>query len=119
MYVMSVDTLLERERMEEHQTLVEKKFVQKWTPSMIGRVIFVSHEWLGWDHADPHGYQFSTLKTILQRLMQGTVPKVESYWIQQVVRKKNTVVVAAQWMAALPHMFVCPRQRLLRAVPTA
>ena len=73
---------------------------------MNGKVIFVSHEWLGWTHADPNGEQFYTLRRILQRLMQGKVSKVESHYLQQLVFKQNTVVDAGQWKAALPSMFV-------------
>ena len=38
--------------------------------------------------------------------MLGEVPKVESFWLQQLVLKQNTVVTAAQWKVALLHMFV-------------
>ena len=71
-----------------------------------GRTIFVGHEWLGWNHADPNGEQFKALKRILQRLMRGEVPKVESNWKQQIGLKQNTIVTAAEWKAALLYMFV-------------
>jgi len=73
---------------------------------MSGRVIFVSHEWLGFEHPDPSGEQFATLQCILKRLMDGRIAKVESHWIEQVGLKHKEAVTAAEWKATLPHMFV-------------
>ena len=106
MFVMSVPDLLELDQMQPHQVLVEKRLVHEWSITMQGRTIFVSHEWLGWLHPDPNGEQLRALKRILWRLMNGEVPTVESYWLQQVMFKQNTVVTSEEWKAALPHMFV-------------
>ena len=106
MYVMSVPVLLELDQMQPHQVLLEKRLVREWSSIMHGRTIFVSHEWLGWLHPDPNGEQLTALKRILWRLINGEVPAVESYWLQQVMFKQNTVVTSEEWKAALPHMFV-------------
>ena len=106
MYVMSIANLLDLEQMQPHQVLLKKGLVREWSPWMHGRIIYVSHEWLGWLHPDPTGEQFTALKRILWRLMNGEVPTVESYWVQQVAFKQNTVVTSEEWKAALPHMFV-------------
>ena len=55
---------------------------------------------------DTKGEQMNALQHMLKRLMKGEVPKVESYWVQQLVMRRNTIVTASQWRAALPHMFV-------------
>lgn len=106
MYVISVAALLDLDHVEPHQVWVENGLVREWTPSMSGRTIFVSHEWLGWEHADPNGEQLAALQRILKRLMHGEVQMVESSWMQQLVLKQNTKVSAKEWKAALPHMFV-------------
>ena len=106
MYVIHVPLLVELDCMEPHQDMREKRLVRAWIHAMSERIIFVSHEWLGWNHADPNGEQFQALKRILQRLMRGEVSKVESFWLQQLGYKQITVVTAAQWKAALLHMFV-------------
>ena len=106
MYVIHVPCLVELDRMEPHQDILKKNLLQAWFAAMSGRIIFVSHEWLGWTHADPNSEQFQALKRILQRLMGGEVPKVESYWVQQLYYKQKTIVTAAQWKVALLHMFV-------------
>ena len=106
MYVMFVPDLLELDQMQPHQVLLKEGLVREWSISMSGRTIFVSHEWLGWLHPDPLGEQFTALKRILFRLMNGEVPAVESNWSQQVALNHNMVVTSEAWQAALPHMFV-------------
>jgi len=106
MHVLSVQALLKLPRLLPHQTLKNQGLLQEWAQDMRGRVIFVSHEWLGFGHPDPAGEQFAALKRILQRLMDGSIPKVESHWVEQVGMKHTETVTAAAWKAALPHMFV-------------
>ena len=38
--------------------------------------------------------------------MSSEIPKVEMSWQQQLIFGHNTVVTAAQWKAALPHMYI-------------
>ena len=106
MYLMRVKDILKLEQFEPHQIMLRKGLVHEWAPHMCGRVIFISHEWLGWAHADPQGEQFTTLKRVLERLCKGEIPKVESYWMQELLTKKKTSVSAKEWKDALPHMFV-------------
>ena len=47
-----------------------------------------------------------TLQRTLERLMSSEIPKVEMNWQQQLLFGHNTVVTAAQWKAALPHMYI-------------
>ena len=83
MYVMSISDLLELDQLYPHQVMVEKGVVKEWTEAWHGRVIFVSHEWLAWDHADPAAEQLRALQQILKRLMNGEIASVESFWQQQ------------------------------------
>lgn len=106
MHVISIPALLELEELHPHQVLVEKALVEEWTEALHGRVIFVSHEWLSWDHADPSGEQLRALQRLLRRLLNGEISSVESHWQQKVVFHQNTVVTAKEWMAALPHMYI-------------
>ena len=77
MYVIAVQDLLRLRTLEPHQTMVLKGLVREWEALMHGRVIFVSHEWLGWNHADQRGEQLATLQRVLERLCKGEVAKVE------------------------------------------
>ena len=82
MYLLSVSKLFElyggdREGsapviMECHQRLEEKDMLVKWDDiKSDDTIIFVSHEWVGWSHADPKGIQIATLCKVLDKLKRG------------------------------------------------
>ena len=73
---------------------------------MSGRTIFVSHEWLANNHADPNGEQFCALKQILEDMCNGGIAQIDSAWLQQVLFKQNTILTRKELMRAVPHMFV-------------
>ena len=51
-----------RARADAHQHLKKKNLLTKWADLPLdARVVFVSHEWVGWRHPDPHGVQLGTL----------------------------------------------------------
>jgi hypothetical protein len=83
MYVTNVQVLLQLDHMYYHQAMLKKDIMMIWEDWMHGRTIFVSHEWLGWTHADPQDAQFRTLKRVLQRLMTGEIPSVELDFLAQ------------------------------------
>lgn len=43
----------------------------RWQPGMY--IVFVSHEWLGRAHPDPSGYQLQTLRSLLRKIIEGSV----------------------------------------------
>ena len=106
MYVISIEKLLQMEGLEPHQNMLANGLVVKWDPSMNGRIIFISHEWMGYHHADPCGEQFRELRRLVERLCKGEVPRVESHYLQQLKFGQNMVLTAKEWMRALPHMYV-------------
>lgn len=106
MYLMPVPTLLQMEALEPHQVLLQKGMLLEWTPEMDGRIIFVSHQWLGVEHPDPAGEHLAALKHLLLQLMSGEIPKVDVHWKQHMITKNTCIVTSAEWAAALPHMFV-------------
>ena len=69
MYLISVPDLLQLDQWYPHQAMIEMGLVQEWTELLHGRVIFVSHEWLSWDHADPNSEQLQALQRIAGRLI--------------------------------------------------
>jgi hypothetical protein len=77
-----------------------------WTEELRGRVIFVSHEWLGLDHPDPHGEQFAALQHMLKRLMAGDIKQVERCWQEQIAFKSKEMLGSEAWMDALPDMYI-------------
>ena len=61
-----------------HEMLVQTEQVEKYTDDTPGKLIFVSHEWLGFDHPDPMGQQMTHLRTTLECLSTGHWPLIES-----------------------------------------
>ena len=92
-------------KMVNHQELKDQQKLDQMKNELLGRVIFLSHQWLGVNHPDPNTEQFAVLKSVLERLQDGSIPSVESFWVHQMVGG-NTVVTAAQWKASLPKMFL-------------
>lgn len=64
-------TLLELDIVLPHQKMLEDELLVEWNDSYRGRSVFVSHEWCGFNHADPAGQQLQTLQSALRRLMAG------------------------------------------------
>mmetsp|Transcript_8939 Transcript_8939/g.22503 ORF Transcript_8939/g.22503 Transcript_8939/m.22503 type:complete len:751 (-) Transcript_8939:234-2486(-) len=106
MYVISVRDFLSLSEFLPHQKLKEDGLLHRWSEDMRGRVIFVSHEWLGNNHPDPSGEQCAALRSLLERLMNGSIRHVESHWKEQVILSNNMVVDAETWKDALPHMYI-------------
>mmetsp|Transcript_7948 Transcript_7948/g.20050 ORF Transcript_7948/g.20050 Transcript_7948/m.20050 type:complete len:853 (-) Transcript_7948:215-2773(-) len=106
MWVLPIPTLLSLPALMPHQSLLRQDLLVPWSPEMQGRVIFVSHEWLGHSHPDPANEHLDALKQLLTRLMSGSAAKVESHWLQQVVFQQKVTIDPRRWREALPHMFV-------------
>ena len=71
MYVMRVSNFVTRYKsgirlLEPHQKLKAEGAVVKWDGAQ--RVIFVSHEWVGFQHPDPEGEQTHALCKLLNRM---------------------------------------------------
>ena len=79
MWVMSIDELLSMDKMRPHQALLRDGRLRKATPDLAGRIIFVSHQWTGFAHPDPHADQLRCLQRILRRMMDGSIKKVGTH----------------------------------------
>jgi len=88
-----------------HETLLSKGLLQEWQPSMKGKVIFVSHQWLSYAEPDPEEEHFKTLQRVLARLLAGEVPRVEENWSQWMVFG-NRIVWAKEWTSSLKDMYI-------------
>merc|ERR1719436_1136238 len=83
MYLISVPDLLKLDRLLPHQEMQAKSLLHVWSPKMQNKVLFVSHEWLAWDHPDPDGEQLHVLQDHLRRWQNGEIDKVETHWLHQ------------------------------------
>ncbi len=105
MHLLSLENLMELTTLLPHQDLKDAGKLGMFDSELSGRVLFISHQWLGYKHADPAGEQLTALQRLLTRLMRGLIPSVEAYWVQQVHFGEVNAVGATEWKAALPHMY--------------
>ena len=52
MFLMPTETFLQQKIMKTHQEVHEKGDVVEHTTEMVGRVVFLSHQWLGYKRSD-------------------------------------------------------------------
>ncbi|CAE7865948.1 unnamed protein product [Symbiodinium necroappetens] len=72
MYVVKVSDFLEMEGVPEpHSVLLSGGLLHQWSPGMF--VLFVSHQWLGATHPDPHGQQAAILRHTLHGIISGSL----------------------------------------------
>ena len=65
-------------RIEAHQELKKRNELVRWEDLPIdAHIIFMSHEWVGWNHPDPHGIQLKTFLRIMKRLISEKIEQVE------------------------------------------
>ena len=72
--------------LDSHQYLKARGDLVKWgdVKGETACIIFVSHEWVSWEHADPGGEQLRVLCRMLHRLASGQVKHVEMELFAQV-----------------------------------
>jgi len=105
-YVLSVLDFLKLDKFRSHEKLLRMGLLRPWEPSMHKKIIFVSHQWLGYHAVDPNNDHFRALHRLLSRLMNGLVPRVDAHWSQRLIVETNQVVKAEEWKSVLPHMYV-------------
>ncbi|CAE8622208.1 unnamed protein product [Polarella glacialis] len=106
MYLISVRNLLKLRTLEPHQVLLRKGLLHKWRVEMSGRVIGISHQWLGNNHPDPQQEQLNCLQRLFRRILSDKIRDVKSHWFHQLKFGEGVKVSAATFRKALPHMFV-------------
>eukprot|EP00929_Paragymnodinium_shiwhaense_P045566 TRINITY_DN23263_c0_g2_i1.p1 TRINITY_DN23263_c0_g2~~TRINITY_DN23263_c0_g2_i1.p1 ORF type:complete len:295 (-),score=31.26 TRINITY_DN23263_c0_g2_i1:376-1260(-) len=80
MYVMRMQDFLKLTIMKPHNELLHDGVVFPWG-SCDAPVNFLSHQWLGIHHPDPHGEQLRCMQAIFQTVVGGELPfKSEKDW---------------------------------------
>jgi hypothetical protein len=115
MYLVPLDQLHQlyggaeprHERIEAHQNLKQRGELVRWEDLPIdAHIIFLSHEWVGWNHPDPHGIQLKTFLKVMKRLRSGKIRQVEMNVFQSMMYKTNHVVRANDWKEILSTAYV-------------
>ena len=107
LYAMPVPTLLSLESWVPHQDLRDAGKVVEMTADMLKEkdVIFVSHQWVAFNHPDPGGEQLRALQNTLTNLLNGK-HNVESNSTLNTVYGTLDRFTPEMWKARLPEMFV-------------
>lgn len=95
---------------DAHQVLRERGCLVRWADVADSKtdvhIIFVSHEWAGWNHCDPEGIQIHTLCSMLSRLMLGSVESVKTDIDFRLWADINVVTKAKEWKTILRDAYV-------------
>jgi len=95
------------ERIEAHQKLKRRKELVRWEDLPLdAHIIFLSHEWVGWNHPDPHGIQLKTFLRVMQRLRSGEISQVQMNVFHTMIYKTNHIVRAKEWKEILNTAYV-------------
>ena len=95
------------DRIEAHQELLRRGELVRWIDLPIdAHIIFFSHEWVGWNHPDPHGVQLKTFLRVMKRLRSGEISQVEMNVFHTLMYKTNHVVKAEKWQDILSRAYV-------------
>jgi hypothetical protein len=69
-------------------------------------IIFVSHEWIGWSHPDPHGIQIKTFLRVMNRLVSREIKSVEMNISHVLMYKSNHVTSSKEWKDLLSRAYI-------------
>ena len=96
MHVMSLHVLLKRygaqrrPRLDPFETLMSERLLRKLAFVPRGSVIiYISHQWVGFNHPDPCGDQMYHLLLLLERLLRGDVSRTDMDAFHSLVYKHN------------------------------
>jgi hypothetical protein len=93
-------------RIEAHQELKRRGELMRWEDLPIdAHIIFLSHEWVGWNHPDPHGIQLKTFLRVMKRLRSGEISQVEMSVFHIMSFKQNHVVKSDEWKELLDRAY--------------
>ena len=94
-------------RIEAHQVLKERQELIRWIDIPFdSHIIFLSHEWVGWSHPDPHGVQLRTFLRVMHRLRTGEIAQVDMNAFHVRLYKDNVSTKASEWKDILSSAYV-------------
>jgi len=95
------------ERIEAHQKLKQRGELVRWEDLRFdANIIFLSHEWVGWNHPDPHGIQLKTFLRVMKRLQSGNISQVEMNVFHTMMYKTNRIMKVDEWQEMLSTTYV-------------
>ena len=90
-----------------HQDLLEQGKLTRYEDLPLGSfVMFVSHQWNGFNHPDPNGQHLRALCKTLRGLRDGVHDMVSSTPYTVMFYKQNTVTRASEWRELLSNAYL-------------
>ena len=91
-----------------HQDLLEKKGVlTRYEDLPMGAfIMFVSHQWNGFQHPDPNGVQIECMVKTFRRLRDGEIDRVDTDPFHSILYKTNRVTRKKEWMQLLSNAYI-------------
>jgi ankyrin repeat protein len=116
MYLLSVSKMLNLFGNEEnrkknmhlcHQDFLREGDLIRFEDLPMGTfIIFVSHQWNGFEHPDPNGVQLRVLCSTLRNLRDGVYDKVEMDPFHVLLYKENTTTNSYEWRTLMENAYV-------------
>ena len=91
-----------------HQDLLEKEGVlTRFEDLPMGAfIMFVSHQWNGFQHPDPNGVQIDCMVKTFRRLRDGDIARVDTDPFHNILYKTNRVTRKKEWMQLLSNAYI-------------
>ena len=83
MYTVPLDDVLKMSSVEAHEVLKSQDILVEFEEKM-GKAIFVSHQWVGEDHADPNFVQFPVFQEAMKQILFH-IPYIPLYWPAEIM----------------------------------
>ena len=94
-------------RLDSWQVLFEQGLLVEATEvDEDAQVMFISHEWYGFNHPDKDRVKTETLIRVLDRLEKGEIPSVDMHWQDQLFFKDKTKTKKREWRKILSKAYL-------------
>ena len=108
MFVMPLPTVFKRYGVRRHPKIEPYEELRdrgdlvlwKYVPPD-SKMIYISHEWVGTNHPDPHGDQMYHLLLLLERLRRGDVDRTDMDAFHSLLYNQNYTTTAEEWKIML------------------
>jgi len=90
-----------------HQELLQKGMLTRFEDLPLGAfVMFISHQWNGFNHPDPNGVQIECMVKTFRRLRDGKIDRVDTDPFHTILYKTNHVTYSKEWMQLLSNAYI-------------
>jgi ankyrin repeat protein len=116
MYLLNLSSMMsmfgdEEEREKNlnicHQDLLKREQLVRYEDLPLGAfVMFVSHQWNGFNHPDPSGVQIECMVRMFRRLRDGKIDRVDMDPFHTILYRDNRVTRKSEWIELLSNAYI-------------